>query len=51
MDYSYILNSALPQKEKLLEYGFSKDDKAGGGLDCKKDIQNGRFYVFHSFDR
>ena len=28
MDYSYILNSALPQKEKLLEYGFCRGGKA-----------------------
>lgn len=30
MDYSYILNSALPQKEKLLEYGFCAGEKVDG---------------------
>ena len=28
MDYSYILNSAVPLKEKLLKYGFCGADKA-----------------------
>ena len=51
MDYSYILNSAVPQKEKLLKYGFYSADKSDcenaleGELFYKKDIQDGRFYV------
>ena len=51
MDYSYILNSAVPLKEKLLKYGFCGADKADGEnalegeLFYKKDIQDGRFYV------
>ena len=51
MDYSYILNSAVPQKEKLLKYGFCGADRADGEnalegeLFYKKDIQDGRFYV------
>ena len=54
MDYSYILNSALPQKEKLLEYGFYAGEKVDdenaknpfdGELCFKKDILDGKFYV------
>ena len=54
MDYSYILNSAVALKEKLLKFCFCKGDKAEGetgknALDgeffYKKDIQNGEFYV------
>ena len=44
MDYSYILNSALPQKEKLLEFGFC-DLKNNGIFVCKKTILNGDFYA------
>ena len=39
MDYSYILNSALPQKEKLLEYGFCKADKVDG--EVRKNVFHG----------
>lgn len=38
MDYSYILNTSLPQKEKLLDFGFSE---AGGSLVLKKEIAGG----------
>ena len=42
MDYSYILNSALPQKEKLREFGFIERD----GLLCiKKNIAGDQFYT------
>ena len=42
MDYSYILNSALPQKEKLREFGFIESD----GLLCiKKNIAGNQFYT------
>ncbi len=40
MDYSYILNSALPQKEKLLEYGF-RDSKNRDVLETKNRAFNG----------
>ena len=42
MDYSYILNTSLPQKEKLLDFGFSE---AGGSLVLKKEIAGGQFYA------
>lgn len=42
MDYSYILNKSLPQKEKLLAFGFSEAD---GRLVLKKEIADGQFYV------
>ena len=42
MDYSYILNTSLPQKEKLLDFGFSE---AGGSLVLKKEIAGGQFYT------
>lgn len=42
MDYSYILNTSLPQKEKLLGFGFSE---AGGSLVLKKEIAGGQFYA------
>ena len=42
MDYSYILNTSVPQKEKLLAFGFSE---AGTGLVFKKDIAGGQFYT------
>ena len=42
MNYSYILNTSLPQKEKLLDFGFSE---AGGSLVLKKEIAGGQFYA------
>lgn len=42
MDYSYILNSALPQKEKLKAFGFVESD---GILCLKKNIADGEFYT------
>ena len=42
MDYSYILNTSVPQKEKLLAFGFSE---VGTGLVFKKDIAGGQFYT------
>lgn len=42
MDYSYILNTSLPQKEKLLDFGFSE---IGGSLVLKKEIAGGQFYA------
>lgn len=42
MDYSYILNTSLPQKEKLLDFDFSE---AGGSLVLKKEIAGGQFYA------
>ena len=42
MDYSYILNTSLPQKDKLLAFGFSK---AGGNLVLRKEIAGGQFYA------
>lgn len=42
MDYSYILNSALPQKEKLKAFGFIESD---GVLNLKKNIADGEFYA------
>ena len=42
MDYSYVLNSALPQKEKLEVLGFVKFD---GALRFKKEIAGGEFYT------
>lgn len=42
MDYSYILNTSLPQKEKLLAFGFSE---AGADLVLKKEIADGQFYA------
>ena len=42
MDYSYILNTSLPQKDKLLAFGFSE---AGGNLMLKKEIADGQFYA------
>ena len=42
MDYSYILNTSVPQKEKLLAFGFSE---AGTDLVFKKDIAGGQFYT------
>ena len=42
MDYSYILNTSLPQKEKLLDFRFSE---AGGSLVLKKEIAGGQFYT------
>ena len=42
MDYSYILTTALPQKEKLKSFGFFESD----GLLCiKKKIAGGEFYT------
>ena len=42
MDYSYILNTSLPQKDMLLAFGFSEE---GGGLVIKKEIADGQFYA------
>lgn len=42
MDYSYILNTSLPQKDKLLDFGFSE---AEGGLVHRKEIAGGQFYA------
>ena len=42
MDYSYILNTSLPQKDKLLAFGFSE---AGGNLVLRKEIAGGQFYA------
>lgn len=42
MDYSYILNSALPQKEKLKAFGFYESDDF---LCLKKSIAGGEFYT------
>ena len=42
MDYSYILNTSLPQKDKLLDFGFSE---AESSLVLKKEIAGGQFYA------
>ena len=42
MDYSYILNKSLPQKEKLLAFGFLE---AGDDFALKKEIAGGQFYA------
>lgn len=42
MDYSYILNSALPHKEKLNAFGFYESDDF---LCLKKSIAGGEFYT------
>ena len=42
MDYSYILNTSVPQKEKLLAFGFSE---AGDDFVLKKEIAGGQFYA------
>lgn len=42
MDYSHILNTSLPQKEKLLDFGFSE---IGAILVLKKEIAGGLFYT------
>ena len=42
MDYSHILNTSLPQKEKLLDFGFSE---VGAILVLKKEIAGGQFYT------
>ena len=42
MDFSYILNSALPQKEKLKAFGFLEEN---GFLCLKKKIADGEFYT------
>ena len=42
MDYSYILNTSVPQKEKLLAFGFSE---AGNDFVLKKEIAGGQFYT------
>ena len=42
MDYSYILNTSVPQKEKLLAYGFTEAD---GNLVVKKEIADSQFYA------
>ncbi|MCR5613318.1 MmcQ/YjbR family DNA-binding protein [Treponema sp.] len=42
MDYSYILNSAVPQKEKLIAFGFIAH---GDKLELKKEIADGQFYA------
>lgn len=51
MDYSYILNTSVPQKEKLKAFGFSaaanESAASDGGekLVLKKEIADGQFYV------
>ena len=42
MDYNYILNTSVPQKEKLLAYGFTEAD---GNLIVKKEIADSQFYA------
>ena len=42
MDYSYILNTSVPQKEKLLAFGFSE---AGDDFVLNKEIASGQFYA------
>ncbi|MCR4630637.1 MAG: MmcQ/YjbR family DNA-binding protein [Treponema sp.] len=42
MDYSYILNKSLPQKEKLLAFGFLEVEAA---FVLKKEISGGKFYT------
>ncbi|WP_022932283.1 MmcQ/YjbR family DNA-binding protein [Treponema bryantii] len=42
MDYSYILNTSVPQKEKLLAFGFSE---TGDDFALKKEIAGGQFYA------
>ena len=42
MDFTYILTSALPQKEKLKALGFVERD---GFLCFKKNIADGQFYT------
>ena len=42
MNYSYILNTSLPQKEKLLAFGFTE---AGAAFVLKKEIAGGQFYT------
>jgi predicted DNA-binding protein (MmcQ/YjbR family) len=42
MDYSYILNKSVPQKDKLLAFGFSE---VSGSLMLKKEIADGQFYA------
>ena len=42
MDYSYILNKSLPQKEKLLALGFLEVEAA---FVLKKGIAGGQFYT------
>ncbi|MGI5070804.1 MmcQ/YjbR family DNA-binding protein [Treponema pectinovorum] len=41
MDYSYVLNTAIPQNQKLLEYGFVQADET---FTFKKLIADGEFY-------
>ena len=51
MDYSYILNTSVPQNEKLKAFGFSaaanESAASDGGekLVLKKEIADGQFYV------
>ena len=42
MDYSHILNTSLPQKEKLLDFGFLEVEAA---FVLKKEIAGGQFYT------
>lgn len=42
MDYSYILNTSIPQKDKLLAFGFSETSDS---LELKKEIAGGQFYT------
>lgn len=42
MDYSYILNTSVPQKDKLLAFGLAEAD---GSLIFKKEIADGQFYA------
>lgn len=51
MDYSYILNTSVPQKNNLKEFGFTicTNDSAasdnGHKFVLKKEIADGEFYV------
>jgi len=42
MTYQHILASAIPQSEKLLDYGFTQ---SGGNLVLEKEIAGGDFYA------
>ena len=44
MDFSHILKTAVPQKQKLIDYGFVQNED-GGKLILKKPVQQGGFYV------
>lgn len=42
MDYTYILNTAIPKMEKLKAFGFIEKD---GSLVLRKEIENSEFYA------